>query len=400
MTTQTVSGALARRETGITSVMWDRKTHFAAILPDHIDVKAFLGTAAAALYKDDKLMAAAEANPESLITALMRCAALGHQPGTDEFYLTPRKGKIVGIEGYRGIIERMYRSGAVKTVIVREVCAKDEFSYIEGVHDKPRHVFSKSGTHGTTGADFFGAAGSLDRGQMVGVYAYAILMTGAVSRVVILTRDDVMAAREASDAKDSDYSPWNRLDGGKDHPEFTGRSMWWKTAARRLEPWVPTSAEYRREQLRAAAAAAEQTAPPAMPAAAGNGQHVTGPEPEVVEAELVDEPQTSVPAAEPDDTRNGGRPATAGTEHQAARSRRTAETRLADLFRQLELDEEEQATVTAWLAAGEWTASASQVKNVASVLDDFLTTAKGDVAAARTGLWDAYRKAQEASREV
>lgn len=33
------------------------------------------------------------------------------------------------------------------------------------------------------------------------------------------------------------------------------RAMVWKTAAHRLEAWVPTSAEYRREQLRAAAAA-------------------------------------------------------------------------------------------------------------------------------------------------
>jgi len=89
----------------------------------------------------------------------------------------------------------------------------------------------------------------------VGVYAYAELTTGAMSRVVLLGRDDVMAARDDSDSKDSEYSPWNRLDGGPDRPEFRGRSMWWKTAAKRLEPWVPTSAEYRREQLRATAAA-------------------------------------------------------------------------------------------------------------------------------------------------
>ena len=127
--------------------------------------------------------------------------------------------------------------------------------------DRPQHSI---GGEGNSGADFFGAIGGRDRGLMVGVYAYAILTTGAISRVVLLSRDDVMAARDASDSKDSPYSPWNRLDGGKDRPEFTGRSMWWKTAARRLEPWVPTSAEYRREQLRAAAqATAPTTAPPA-----------------------------------------------------------------------------------------------------------------------------------------
>ena len=248
MTATTVSSAVAKREAGIVNVMWDRKTHFAAVLPEHVDVKSFLGTAAAALYASEDLMKAATRHPDSLIAALMRCAALGHQPGTDEFYLTPRKGAILGIEGYRGIVERMYRSGAVASVVVREVCANDEFEYIEGVHDKPVHKVK-----------WFGGG----RGDMIGVYAYAVLTTGATSRVAILSRDDVMAAKEASDAGNSSFSPWNRADGGQAHPEFTGRSMWWKTAARRLEPWVPTSAEYRREQLRAASAASDLSRPPA-----------------------------------------------------------------------------------------------------------------------------------------
>jgi len=254
--TQTVTGALARRDESPVKVMWARRGHLRAVLPASVDVEAFLGTAAGALYASPDLMAAAAANPDSLMTALMRCASLGHLPGTDEFYLTPRKIKgkatVQGLEGYRGIIERMYRSGAVAKVVVREVCAGDEFSYIEGVDTRPRH-----------GVNWFGSS----RGQMIGVYAYAELVTGAVSRVVILNRADVMAARDSSDAKDSSFSPWNRLDGGKEHPELAGRSMWWKTAARRLEPWVPTSAEYRREQLRAAAQATAAQAPEQWPVA-------------------------------------------------------------------------------------------------------------------------------------
>lgn len=287
MTAQTVSSAVANRESGPVSVMWSRGSHFSAVLPDHIDVKAFLGTAAGALYADDDLMRAAERFPDSLITTLMRCAALGHQPGTDEFYLHIRKGKVDGAEGYRGVIERMYRSGAVAKVVVREVCASDPFRYIEGMDDRPVHEI---GGQGTTGADFFGASGSRNRGAMVGVYAYAELTTGAISRVVIMDRDDVMAARESSDAKDSSYSPWNRLDGGKDHPELTGRSMWWKTAAKRLEPWVPTSAEYRREMLRASSVAAGLSAPPAAaPSAVGGSPRIA---PEIHDAELVDEPDS------------------------------------------------------------------------------------------------------------
>ena len=106
---------------------------------------------------------------------------------------------------------------------------------------------------------------------MVGVYAVARFMTGDWSRPVLLSRNDVFAARAAGGWKPDDkYSPWNRLDAGPDHPEFQGRSMWLKTAARRLEPWVPTSAEYRREQLRASASAA---------AASGQGMPVLAAEP-------------------------------------------------------------------------------------------------------------------------
>jgi hypothetical protein len=73
---------VATRPSTAVDAMWQRQTHFGAILPDHIDVKAFIGTAAAALYSNAELMKAAETSPDTLITALMRCAALGHQPGT------------------------------------------------------------------------------------------------------------------------------------------------------------------------------------------------------------------------------------------------------------------------------------------------------------------------------
>ena len=240
------------------AAMWSRAGDFEAVLPGHVDVKSFLGTTAGALYASKDLMDAAQADPESLIIAMMRCATLGHLPGTEEYYLTPRKRKgnpyVLGIEGYRGVVERMYRSGAVARVVVREVCAADPFSFIEGIDAIPRH---STGGDGATGAGFFGQDGSRIRGQMVGVYAYAKLATGEFSQVVLLGRDDVLAARDAGGwTPDDIYSPWNRFDAGKGRPEFQGRSMWWKTAAKRLEPWVPTSAEYRREQLRASVAAA------------------------------------------------------------------------------------------------------------------------------------------------
>jgi len=283
MTAQTVSNAVAKVEPKPIQIAWEYESRFAAVLPDHIDAKQFIGLASGALYRDPKLMEAASNSPAAFMNALMRCAALGHQPGTEEFYLTPRKNKkndnkpeIQGIEGYRGIVERMYRSGAVASVIVREVCENDKFQFVEGIHDKPVHE-----------VDWF----SKGRGQMIGVYAYAILVTSAVSRVVVLNHDDVMAAKAKSDAANSDYSPWNSKEDG-------GRSMWWKTAARRLEPWVPTSAEYRREQLRAAVEADNLRRPAlrTVEQPVGHADPHTG---EVVEGELVEASGASGEAHDP-----------------------------------------------------------------------------------------------------
>ena len=290
MTAQTVARALDKRDTGLDKLMWSKARHLESILPEHVDVKAFLGTAWAALLANDKLMQYAVAKPDTLLIALFRCAAKGHQPGTEEYYLTPRDGGVLGIEGYRGIIERMYRSGAVSKVVVREVCAKDYFRFVEGEDEKPVHDFAAR-RGGTTGADFFGDGGNPNRGDMVGVYAVARFMTGDWSRPVLLSRNDVYAARASGGWKPDDkYSPWNKLDAGPDHPEFQGRSMFLKTAARRLEPWVPTSAEYRREQLRASASAA---------AASGQGMPVLAPaeSPEIHDAEIVEPPAIAETAA-------------------------------------------------------------------------------------------------------
>jgi recombination protein RecT len=241
-----------------------RTSQFAEVLPDHIDAKQFVGSALAALRKDPDLLAAAENSPTAFVNSLMHAAQLGHVPGSKEYYLTRRRDKntggreiIVGLEGYRGVIERMYRSGAVASVIVREVCAGDRFEFVEGVMDKPVHE-----------VDWFNPGG---RGDIIGVYAYAHLTTGAVSRVVVLNRKDIDDAKSRSDAGKKDVGPW----------KTDYRAMVWKTAAHRLEPWVPTSAEFRREQLRAAVAADNLRAPAGV-------DPTTGEVFDVVDAEVIE----------------------------------------------------------------------------------------------------------------
>jgi hypothetical protein len=242
------------------------------------------------------------------------------------------------------------------------------------------HSFGGTGTAGT-GADFFGEHGSRDRGAMVGVYAYAELVTGAVSRVAVLNRDDVHAARDAGGYKaDDPYSPWNRLDAGKDHPGLTGRSMWWKTAARRLEPWVPTSAEYRREQLRAAAAAYGTVDPqdgsPPVPVNAAQAAQLaeSGISTDVHDAELVEEQ----PARKP-------RPAG-----------KAALDRLQVIEEQLGLTDTED--LYAWLCAG-WSGTGSEVQHVTAWLADHMEAAQGDPAVAAVAIWAQYHEQQDPAAE-
>jgi recombination protein RecT len=274
--TETVSQAVATTPAPVELARKNRD-RFDAVLPKHIEAKSFVGLAEAALYKDDKLMQAAQNNPQAFYGVLMKAAALGHRPGSEEYYLVPRKVKgrmeVMGIEGYRGIVERMYRSGAVASVIVREVCENDTFRFVEGEMDKPVHEI-----------DWFGNS----RGAMIGVYAYAIMTTRAVSRVVILSRDDVMAAKARSDGASSEFSPWQRDE----------RAMWWKTAARRLEPWVPTSVEFFKERVRASAEVNHTT----VDRAASPHGHVDTDTGEIHDAEVVEDgtdwPETAQPGAQ------------------------------------------------------------------------------------------------------
>jgi recombination protein RecT len=392
MTAQTVSQAVATRESGPVKVMWSRKRHFDAVLPASVDVEAFLGTAAGALYASDvpgkklTLMTCAQANPDSLIIALMACAALGHMPGTDEYYLTPRLDhghpKVLGIEGYRGVIERMYRSGAVAKVVVREVCERDYFDYREGEMDIPVHRFAT----GTTGGAFFSAA--QDRGQMVGGYSYAQLTNGSFSRVVILTRDDIFAARDSGGYKpDDSYSPWNRLDGGSDHPEFTGRSMWWKTLAKRLEPWVPTSREYRREMLRASAAASEQAKPRAELSDPASAPALVNGHADIVDADIVDDASAGEPAAL-DGTAQDSAPDSAAAS--------IALGRLEQLLQQVPLGTEgDKAEFIAWVTGhpAEEELTPGDVKKLTARLDGALKATKGNGELAAAALWEQHKQA-------
>ena len=98
-----------------------------------------------------------------------------------------------------------------------------------------------------------------DRGEVVGAYAYAIMKDGATSRVVVIGPREIERAMSASATADKAFSPW----------KTDYAAMVRKTAVHELAKWVPTSAEYRVEQLRAIATVQAELTQPAHASAHG-----------------------------------------------------------------------------------------------------------------------------------
>lgn len=225
-----MNNQLATQDHAKNLVFANKQQHTAMLPADQkADVAGWLGSAYAALSKDQNLAQAALDSPQTLVTALNEAARQGLAPGTEEYYLTPRKNKgrweILGITGYQGLVTMMYRSGAVSTVTVEAVFENDTFEWEPGRMDRPRFKAAGDGSKG-----WF--AGKKGRGELMGAFAYAVMKDGSVSNVVIVDADRIAAAKEASAGSHSQYSPWQK------HPV----SMYKKTAAHDLAKWVPTSA--------------------------------------------------------------------------------------------------------------------------------------------------------------
>lgn len=230
----TTQQALAKTDSTPAAMIQKYRDDFATLLPSHVPVDQWIRLATGALRRDPNLARAAQESPGSLMQALSTAARLGLEPGTEQFYLTPRKTKgvneVLGITGWQGIVELIYRAGAVSSVIAECVFANDQFDYQPGRDARPNHRIDWD---------------TPDRGALRLVYAYAVMKDGATSKVIVLNRHDIDRIKASSASARSDYSPW------KTHEA----AMWLKSAVRQLGKWVPTSAEYITEQLRAVAKA-------------------------------------------------------------------------------------------------------------------------------------------------
>jgi recombination protein RecT len=251
MTEQTVSNAVAVRDAGPAAMVELYRADLELVMPSHLQqrVGAWIRSTQGLLRRDPKLMEAAQNDVGQFIAVLMDAGRLGLEPGTEQYYLVPRWNKrkrcteITGVRGYQGEIELMYRAGAISSVIVEVVYSNDKFQFQPGRDERPVHDIDWDAE---------------DRGTLRLVYAYAVMKDGATSKVVVLNKGHIAKARAKSDSANGKYperSPWNTDE----------EAMWLKTGAHRLAKWVPTSAEYMREQLRSQAVAASEQRPEPLP---------------------------------------------------------------------------------------------------------------------------------------
>lgn len=264
--TETVTSAVAKRDTGPSAMIRQYSDDFTTVLPSHINGATWVRLAQGVLRRDKNLASIAQRNPGSLMQALLECARLGHEPGTPSFYLVPMGGEIEGWEGYRGVIDRMFRAGGVTSVKAEIVKSNDHFHYQPHM-DRPEHEVR----------DWFG-----DRGAIQGAYAYAEMRGGGTSKVVIIGGQYIAKVRAMSKGSDKPSSPWVKWED----------SMVLKTVLHRLEPFVPTSASYRREQQEQAVAT-EAKRPTVSSRSeqpvADLSSAVEIPGPDVIDGELVDD---------------------------------------------------------------------------------------------------------------
>lgn len=260
------------------------ESSFAAVLPSHITrPETWIRVAQGALKKgkvaDDgtgrtELEVAASNNPGVFLATLLDCARQGLEPGTEQYYLTARKVKgqlqILGIRGYQGEIELMYRAGAVSSVIAEAVYTNDTFSYQPGRDEIPNHEIDWD---------------SADRGKLRLVYAYARMKDGGYSKVIVLNRAAIEDIKKFAQGTSSQYSPWNTAE----------EAMWLKSALHRLQKFVPTSPEYRQALLEGKVARETVTAEIRMADPSidvpdeAPGEVDYGDDADVIEAEVVED---------------------------------------------------------------------------------------------------------------
>jgi recombination protein RecT len=225
---------------GPTELIRQYRDDFALVLPSHIKPDTWIRLTTGLFRRDQDLADVARKNIGSMLAALLDCARLGLEPG-DTYHLVPFGDEIVGIPDYTGLIELIYRAGAVSSVKCAVIYQNDLLPHPDDVAEefprgRPRFLWVPSEMDRPHHApDWFA-----DRGEMIGAYAYAVMLDGSISQVILRNKAEIEKVRDESKGAHKPNSPWRKW------PD----RMWRKTVIRELEKFVPSSAEFRKDKLR------------------------------------------------------------------------------------------------------------------------------------------------------
>ena len=165
------------------------------ILPSHVSFEKFTTAAAVALANNSDLLGA---DRQSVINALSSCAKDGLIPDNREAALIVYKTKNANgqwipkaqyLPMIDGVMKRARQSGEVSVIATRAWYKNDQF----------RVWMDEDGEH------IFYEPNLLDRGELVGTFAYAKMKSGEL-QFEVMNLDDIEKVRAAS--KNSDKGPW------------------------------------------------------------------------------------------------------------------------------------------------------------------------------------------------
>lgn len=167
-----------------------------AILPKAVSYERFVNCAAVAIANNADL---AEADRQSVINSLTLCAKDGLIPDNREAALvifnTKDKSTNTWVKKAQympmidGVLKRARQSGQIKTIASRPIYQNDKF----------RAWMDDDGEHIEYEPNF------LNRGEMIGAFAYAKMISGEV-QFEVMNMDDLNKVKEAS--KSSSFGPW------------------------------------------------------------------------------------------------------------------------------------------------------------------------------------------------
>lgn len=228
----------------------------------------------------------AQCEPASILGAMMTCAQLNLEPNTPQglAYLIPYDRECQFQVGYKGLMQLMYRSGAIASfnadVVYRQEVEQGLFEYESGISPRISHKIDLLNPEARTGKPE----------DVIAAYAAVVLKTGEPI-VRLVTKMEIDQAR----ALNRGNSPaW------RDH--YAAMAI--KTAIKRLSAWLPVT------KVADAFAAEEATAPaeavveqekkpaPAATVAAINAMLEHEPQPAEVTTAEKEEPATAEPAEE------------------------------------------------------------------------------------------------------